>query len=172
LPSASSITVSVMNGSGTSNQASDTAASLKALGFNIGALGDTTPVGREAETVVYYSSKSQGNLAAAQAVANSMTGAVIMADDPSQVHPGSQVTVVTGTQFSVNPPAAPVTPTSAAGTTGAAGGSGVGASSTTTPTTSSSSTANSGPFQAPTTTVEPLAPWDPRSCTATGGEGK
>jgi LCP family protein required for cell wall assembly len=173
LPSASSITVSVMNGSGTSNQASATAASLKALGFNIGALGDTTPVGREAETVVYYSSKSPGNLAAAQAVTNSMTGAVIMADDPSQMQPGSQVTVVTGTQFSVNPPPAPATPTSAAGTTGAAGGSGVGASSTTTPTTtSSSSSANSGPFQAPTTTVEPLAPWDPRSCTATGGEGK
>jgi LCP family protein required for cell wall assembly len=168
LPSPSSITVSVMNGSGTTNQASDTAASLKALGFNIGSLGDATPVGREAETVVYYSSKSPANLAAAQAVADSMSGAVIMADDPSQVQPGSRITVVTGTQFSVNPPAAAVTPTSAAGTTGAAGGSGVGSSSTTTPTTAS----NSGPFQAPTTTVEPLAPWDPRSCTATGGEGK
>jgi LCP family protein required for cell wall assembly len=169
LPSASSITVSVMNGSGTSNQASDTAASLKALGFNIGTVGDTTPVGREAETVVYYSSKSHANLAAAQAVANSMTGAVIMAKDPSQVQPGSQVTVVTGTQFSVNPPPATVTPTSAAGTTGAVGGSGVGSSTTTT--TSSSSSTNNGKFQPPTTTVEPLAPWDPRSCTATGGAG-
>ena len=172
LPAPSSITVSVMNGSGTSNQASDTAASLKALGFNIGALGDTTPVGREAETVVYYSSKSAANLAAAQAVANAMSGAVIMADDPSQVQPGSQITVVTGSQFGVNPPAAPVTPTSAAGTTGATGGSGAASSSTTTPTTSSTSTTSSGPFQPPTTTIEPLAPWDPRSCTATGGEGK
>ncbi|HEY1445817.1 MAG TPA: LCP family protein [Acidimicrobiales bacterium] len=172
LPSPSSITVSVMNGSGTTNQASNTAASLKALGFNIGSLGDSTPVGREAETVVYYSKKTEANLAAAQAVANSMTGAVIMADDPSQVQPGSQVTVVTGTQFSVNPPPTAVTPTSAAGTTGAAGGSGAGSSSTTTPTTSAGSSASTGPFQAPTTTVEPLAPWDPRSCTATGGEGK
>jgi LCP family protein required for cell wall assembly len=161
LPSPSSITVSVMNGSDTSNQASDTAASLKALGFNIGTLGDTTPVGREAETVVYYSSKTHANLAAAQAVANSMSGAVIMAMDPTQVQPGSQVTVVTGTQFSVNPPPTAVTPTSAAGTTGA------GASTTTT----SASSANSARFQAPTNTVEPLQPWDPRSCTAQGGEG-
>jgi hypothetical protein len=163
LPSPSSVTVSVMNGSGTSNQASDTAASLKALGFNIGTVGDTTPVGREAETVVYYSSKTHANLAAAQAVANSMSGAVIMAMDPTHVQSGSQITVVTGTQFTVNPPPATVTPTSAAGSTGA--------SSSTTPTTSSSSSANSGAFQPPTTTVEPLAAWDPRSCNAKGGEG-
>jgi LCP family protein required for cell wall assembly len=162
LPSPSAITVAVMNGSGTYNQASDTAASLKALGFNIGTVGDSTPVGREAETVVYYSSKSHANLAAAQAVANSMSGSVIMAMDPTQVQPGSQVTVVTGTQFSVNPPPATVTPTSAAGNTGA---------TTTTPTTSSTTTTTSGAFQPPTTTVEPLAAWDPRSCTASGGEG-
>jgi LCP family protein required for cell wall assembly len=160
LPSPSSITVSVMNGSGTSNQASDTAASLKALGFNIGTIGDTTPVGREAETVVYYSSKTHAHLAAAQAVANAMTGAVIIAMDPTQVQPGSQITVVTGTQFSVNPPSTTVTPTSVSGSTGAS----------TTPTTSASSS-NSGQFQTPTNTVEPLAPWDPRSCTAKGGEG-
>jgi LCP family protein required for cell wall assembly len=167
LPAPSSITVSVMNGSGTSNQATTTATSLKALGFNVGTVGDTTPVGREAETVVYYSSKSPANRAAAQAVANSLSGGVIMALDPSQVQTGSQVTVVTGTDFSVNPPPVTVTPTSAAGSTGG------GSSSTTTPTTSvsASSTGNSGAFQPPTTTVEPLAPWDPRSCTASGGEG-
>ena len=39
-----------------------------------------------------------------------MTGAVIMAFNPAKVAPGAQVTVVTGTQFSVNPPA-PTTPT-------------------------------------------------------------
>ena len=105
LPAPSSLTVSVMNGSGAYNQATDTAQSLKALGFNIGTVGDTAAVGREAETVVYYSSKAPSELAAAQAVANSMTGAVIMADDPSQVKPGSQVTVVTGTEFSVEPAA-------------------------------------------------------------------
>jgi hypothetical protein len=170
LPSPSSVTVSVMNGSGASNQASDTAQGLQSLGFKIGALGDTTPVGREAETVVYYSSKSPAELAAAQAVADSMSGAVIMADDASQVKPGSQVTVVTGTDFTVNPPPA----SSTAGT-----GAGGGATSTTAPSStgssssssSSSSAGNSGTFQAPTSTVSPLAAWDPRSCTAKGGEG-
>ena len=115
LPAPSSVTVSVMNGTGAYNQATDTASSLAALGFKTGTIGDVTPVGQEAETVVYYSSKSPAELAAAQVVANSMSGAVIMADDASQVSPGSQVTVVTGTDFSVNAPAAASTPTSAGG---------------------------------------------------------
>ena len=99
LPSPSTVTVSVLNGSGAYNQATDTSQSLQALGFKIGTIGDSPPVGQEAETVVYYSSKTPAELAAAQAVANSMSGAVIMAEDPTQVKPGSQVTVVTGTDF-------------------------------------------------------------------------
>ena len=50
LPAPSSLTVSVMNGSGAYNQATDTAQSLKALGFNIGTVGDTAagrPGGRD-----------------------------------------------------------------------------------------------------------------------------
>jgi LCP family protein required for cell wall assembly len=172
LPTPSTVTVSVENGSGATNQAADTADSLKALGFQIGTIGDTTPVGQEAETVVYYSSKTSANIAAAQAVANSMSGAVIMADDPAQVQPGSQITVVTGTDFSVNPP--PTTATT--GTTGAggapvAGSTGTASSGTTTTTTSSSSSSSTQAFQPPTPTVSPLQPWDPRSCTASGGEG-
>jgi LCP family protein required for cell wall assembly len=171
LPSPSAVTVSVLNGSGATNQATDTAQSLKALGFNIGTIGDTPSVGQEAETVVYYSSKSATERAAAQAMANSMSGSVILAYDASQVKPGSQVTVVTGTQFSVNPP--PAAP--------AAGGTG--SSATGTPTTAASSSTGStgntgnsgssanGAFQPPTSTVSPLAPWDPRSCTPSGGKG-
>jgi LCP family protein required for cell wall assembly len=162
LPSPSTVTVSVLNGSGASNQATDTSQSLQALGFKIGTIGDSTPVGQEAETVVYYSSKTPAELAAAQAVANSMSGAVIMADDPTQVKPGSQVTVVTGTQFSVNAPAA-TPPTSSAG----------GATTSTVPSTTNttSSSQSNGAFAPPTTTTEKLQPWDPRSCTPSGGEG-
>ena len=110
LPAPSSVTVSVLNGSGAYNQATTTAQSLQALGFHIGTIGDSPPVGQEAETVVYYASKTPAQLAAAQAVANSMSGAVIMAMDPTQVKPGSQVTVVTGTDFTVNaPPATTIT---------------------------------------------------------------
>ncbi len=165
LPAPSTVTVSVVNGSGAYNQATDTSQSLQALGFKIGTIGDATPVGQEAETVVYYSSKTPAELAAAQAVANSMTGAVIMAEDPNQVKPGSQVTVVTGTQFSVNAPPATSTPTSVGGAVVTP------AQPTTTTTTTTPSSGNSGAFAAPTQTVEPLQPWDPRSCTPSGGEG-
>ena len=164
LPSPSTVTVSVLNGSGASNQATTTAQSLQALGFHIGTIGDSPPVGREAETVVYYASKTPAQLAAAQAVANSMSGAVIMAMDPTQVKAGSQVTVVTGTDFTVNAPPATST-TAPSGATAP--------STTTTASTSGNSgnTGNSGAFQAPTPTVEALQPWDPRSCTPSGGEG-
>jgi LytR cell envelope-related transcriptional attenuator len=163
LPSPSTVTVSVMNGSGAYNQATTTSQSLQALGFHIGTIGDSPPVGQEAETVVYYASKTPAQLAAAQLVANSLSGAVIMAMDPAKVTAGSQVTVVTGTEFSVNaPPATTTTAPAGAATSG-----------TTTPTTAGNSgnTGNSGAFQAPTPTVESLQPWDPRSCTASGGEG-
>jgi len=41
------------------------------------------------------------------------------------------------------------------------------------PTTTSTTeaTVSNGEFTAPTPSVEALAPWDPRSCTASGGEG-
>jgi hypothetical protein len=163
LPSPSSVTVSVLNGSGAYNQATTTSQSLQALGFHIGTIGDSAPVGREAETVVYYASKTPANLAAAQTVADSLTGAVIMALDPTQVKAGSQVTLVTGTDFSVNSaPAAAATATTAGATP---------SSTTTTTSGTSGDTGNSGAFQAPTPTVQTLQPWDPRSCTASGGEG-
>ena len=116
LPAPSSVTVSVLNGSGAYNQATTTSQGLQALGFHIGTIGDSPPVGQEAETVVYYAAKTPADLAAAQLVANSLSGAVIMAMDPTQVKAGSQVTVVTGTDFSVNAPPATTT-TAPAGVT-------------------------------------------------------
>ena len=103
----SSVTVSVMNGSGVYSEGAETADSLQALGFHIGTVGTTAPVGRQAETVVAYSAVSASELAAAQSVADSLSGAVILAYDPSQVPAGSQVTVVAGTDVTVHPPAAP-----------------------------------------------------------------
>ena len=58
LPAPSSVTVSVMNGTGAYNQATDTATALAALGFHTVGVGDTAPVGDVAETVVYYGSRS------------------------------------------------------------------------------------------------------------------
>src|SRR6202041_1530036 len=95
LPAPSSVTVSVLNGSGVSNQATTTSQSLQALGFHIGTIGDSPPVGREAETVVYYASKTPAQLAAGQVVGDSLSGAVIMALDPGQGNAGAHRRAVT-----------------------------------------------------------------------------
>jgi LCP family protein required for cell wall assembly len=152
LPTPSSVTVSVMNGTGVSNQAADTASSLAALGFHTVGVGDTPPVGDVAETFVYYGSHARATEAAAEAVARSMTGSVIMAYDPSQVADGAQVTVATGTQFAVNTPRTP--------TTGSTSGSSLAAPPVTAPTTSQAT----GAIAAPSATTSKLEPWDPKAC--------
>jgi hypothetical protein len=94
-------------------------------------------------------------VAAAQKVARSMTGQVILGYDPTQVLDDAQVTVVTGTQFAVNPPSANSTPTTAV--TGTTAGSTGGAAASTT------SGASAG-FTPPSTTTQKLQPWDPGAC--------
>jgi hypothetical protein len=144
LPAPSSVTVSVMNGSGATDQATTTATALGALGFNTVGVGDTAPTGDVAETVVYYASRSPAVEAAAESVTRSMTGSVIMAYDPSQVADGAQVTVVTGTQFAVNAPSA------------------TGPGTTTTTTIPSATPVIAAPSP-PTSTLQK---WDPRECAA------
>ena len=151
LPAPSTVTVSVLNGSGVTNQATDTSAALGALGYRMVGLGDSTPVGTQSETVVYYAHRTPAEHAAAQAVAKSMSGAVLTAVGPTV--DGAEVTVVTGSQFTVNPPATSATPSTAA-------------TPTTAPSTTSTTTASDAAFQAPTKAVEPLQPWDPRACPA------
>ncbi|MGO8872424.1 MAG: LCP family protein [Acidimicrobiales bacterium] len=171
-PASSTVTVSVLDGTDTYGQASLTALALGQLGFHVVGTGDTESVGEQAETVVTYSQLTPADEAAAQAVANSLTGEVIMAYGPTT--DGAQVTVTTGTDFSVQAPVLPTVPTthpphaahaSTTTTTTPA------ASTTTTTTTTTTVAASNGAFSAPTPSVEALQPWDPRSCTATGGEG-
>ena len=153
LPAPSDVTVSVMNGSGAYNQATTTASALQSLGFRTVGIGDSTPVGDVSETVVYYGSHAPAVEAAAEDVARSMTGAVVMAYSPSQVADGAQVTVVTGTQFAVNSPAPSAPASSTAPGTQAV------------PTTPSPSSTAAG-IATPTSATSNLQPWDPRSCTA------
>ncbi len=75
-----------------------------------------------------------------------------MAMDPTQVKPGSQVTVVTGTDFTVNAPPATTTTAPAGART---------PSTTTTTTGNSGNTGNSGAFQAPTPTRRVVAALGP-----------
>ena len=157
LPAPSSVTVSVVNGSGTDRPGRHTSTSLAALGFHMVGASDGTPVGDVAETFVYYGSRAPATEAAAEAVARSMSGAVVMAYDPSQVVGGAEVTVFTGTDFSVNPPAPVPAPaaTSGAGLPGIARHDDDGACHdhhdhrTTTTTTSPSVTAAAGAIEAP-----------------------
>ncbi len=160
LPAPSAVTVSVLNGTGAFDQAGDTSTALAALGFKTVGVGDTPAVGTQAETVVYFAAKTAADEAAAQLVAKSLSGAVITALGPTV--DGAEVTVVTGTQFTVNAPA-PATTT----TTGPTAASTSAAPSTTAPaTTTTTTTPADAPFQPPTAAVEPLQPWDPRACPA------
>jgi LCP family protein required for cell wall assembly len=156
LPNPDAVSVSVLNGTGAYNQATTTADSLRAQGFQIAGVGDTPSVGTESETVVYYATKTPAAHAAAQAVARSMSGAVVTALGPTS--DGAEVTVVTGSQFAVNPPAA-----------GSPAPAPAGGTSSTIP--SSTPTSSGAAFQPATAAVTPLQPWDPRSCTPQGGEG-
>jgi LCP family protein required for cell wall assembly len=166
LPQPGSVSVSVLNGTGVTNQGATTSAALGALGFNMVGVGDAPPVGIVAETVVTYA--QQSDVSAAEAVARSISGQVIMAMGPTTN--GAQVTVTTGTDFTVNAPTPPTTTTTAPkGTTT------TGKHPTTTtlaPTTSTTlGSIDNGKFTTPTASSEALQPWDPRSCTPSGGEG-
>ncbi|HEY7947319.1 MAG TPA: LCP family protein [Acidimicrobiales bacterium] len=153
LPAPASVTVSVLNGTGVANQAAETGLALSALGFKIGTLSDAVSVGTPAETVVTYSAAADE--AAAERVAQAFSGMVIMEKAPTSGT--SEVTVTTGTDYTV---AAPAT---TAGTT-------PGTSTSTSTTVAANATAAS--LAPPSPAVSTLAPWDPRSCTASGGEGR
>ncbi len=157
LPSPSSINVNVVNGSGTPNQASQTASALQALGFNIvGKNGTATPLSSETvETVVNYAGSSTE--ADAEAVARQLTGPVILSQNATMVTPGSAVTVLTGTGVTVNSPpsnASASTPSSSAQS-----------SASTSAASSSTNAAVVTGLAVPNSATQPLAPWDPRACT-------
>jgi len=158
LPPPSSVTVSVENGTGAYNQATDTSDALAALGFHTVGVGDVSPTGDVAETVVYYGSRSPSVEAAAESVVDSMTGAVVMAYDPNQVTDNAQVTVVTGSQFAVNPP--PASATTSPSSVGNA------ATAATAPASTTPVSATSSDIASPSPPSSSLKPWDPRACPA------
>ncbi len=188
LPNPQTVTVSVLNGTGTYTQATDTSNALGQLGFHMVGTGTSTPVGQESETLVTYAQRTPTDEAAAQAVARSLSGAVILAYGPTA--DGAQVTVTTGSDFTVNSTAptaatttAPASKASTKGSTKASTTSGSGTSATlaassstsgtsatlaassgTTPTTTTTTPSTTGKFTAPTPSVEALKPYDPRAC--------
>jgi hypothetical protein len=91
-----SVTVSVMDGTGTTGQATITAAQLSSLGFDVVGTGSATSIGPISETVVYY---FKGHLLDAERVVENLHGIVGMAEGPTDA--GADVTVVTGSDYSV-----------------------------------------------------------------------
>jgi LCP family protein required for cell wall assembly len=148
LPTPPSITVSVLNGTGITGQAAATGSALASLGLDIVGTGDAAPVGAVSETTVTYSA---GHEADAERVSHDLHGSVVMGLGTTSG--GADVTVVTGSNFSVVAPATPTT----SGTTPA-----------TAPTTPAT---DSGILAPPSPPTQALAPFDPRACTASGGEG-
>jgi LCP family protein required for cell wall assembly len=151
LPGKQSINVNVVNGSGTPDQATQTAEALQNLGFNVvGTPGTAAPLSSEAvETVVNYASPRTE--ADAEAVARQLTGPVILSQNASKVKSGSTVTVVTGTGLAVNAPASSTTTTATKSTAAAA-------------TPAATSTATTG-LEPASSAMQGLSAWDPRACT-------
>ena len=159
---AAQITAAVLNGSAIAGQAQATAGALAAHGVHISSTGDTAPVGNPALTVIAYNSMDRKVIGAAQTLWHLFSGQTILAYEPTLKDP---VTVITGTNFAVNP--VPVTTTTLHTTTTTSKPK---ATSTTTSTTTT--LPNVPGFQSPNTATAGLAPWDPRSCTPSGGPGR
>ena len=147
--SPSSITVSVLNGSGVYNQATDTAAQLQALGYHTVGVGNATVVGNPAETVIRY---SPGQLKEAQNLASNISGEVSMV--PMTTADGADLTLVTGTNFSIASPSSSSTSTSSAPSSSNSGASSQAVSNLASETTAAHTSYPS---------------FDPRGCTASGG---
>ena len=171
LPPRSSFTVSVVNGSGTLNEAIPVVAGLRRQGFRV--LGTTVaqPYGIREETVVFHANNSARSLGAAQAIMHTIEGPAVMALGPTVA--GALVTVRTGSDLTVIAPrskeSTSTTPTPAHH------------AKATTTTTSQPVTqatvldpakvkADHG-LSAPTYVTQALQPWDPRSCGPNGTAG-
>ncbi|HEV2360322.1 MAG TPA: LytR C-terminal domain-containing protein, partial [Acidimicrobiales bacterium] len=131
---------------------------LEALGYHVTASsGSWPPVGPLSETVVEY---SPGHVADAERVAASLRGIVSLAESPTVAPQGSDlpsslttdVTIVTGTNFSVVAPST--------GSPGGATGGSTGTGST------SGSTGTTSLLGAVSSPSDPAPPYDPRPCTS------
>ena len=95
----SAVSVSVLNGTGSAGQGSAIASHLRSLGYRVAGEGTAGSVGPISEATVYY---SRGHVLDAERVVQSLRGIVSMAEGPTT--DGAEVTLVTGSNFSVSPP--------------------------------------------------------------------
>ena len=173
LPKNATITVSVVNGTGQTNQAQVVAAGLRRQGFAVRGLSSATPFGTREETVVYHANNSLASLAAAQAVLHTIEGPAVMALGPTRG--GATVTVLTGSDVSVLAPPSKSTTSTTTKPTNTATTTTVAITTTKPPTqivvSDPTAVKHDPALSAPTLVTQALQPWDPRSCGPNGTEG-
>jgi LCP family protein required for cell wall assembly len=148
----SSVSVSVVDGTGSPTATATVASSLSALGYRVVPTAVTDEIGPVAETTVLYRA---GHLVEAQKVLSSLSGMAVLGEG---VPPGeADVAVVAGTDLSVQAPSKPPSP-----------GSTSPATSVTAPTTSATSplpkALASNPDFSYNPPTGPIPFYDPRSC--------
>jgi len=141
----SSISVSVVDGTGSPAAAAATTRALDALGFRATVAGSQAPVGPISETTVRY--RSPSDLPKAERVLASLSGPAVLALGPTAN--GAPVTVITGSDLGVLPgPGA---------RQAAARGGAVTARL-------ASEQAATSSLDPPTSAATPIPPYDPRAC--------
>ncbi len=155
-----SFTVSVTNGTGIAGQANATADQLSSAGFHLVGTSSATSIGPISETVVYY---APGRQLDAERVLESIHGIVAMA--PGATDAGADVTVVTGSDYSLQVPHGATTGKKTTGkkTTSSTSTTTTVATTTTTTTTTQPPASTLGP---PSPAVQSLPSYDPRACPA------
>jgi LCP family protein required for cell wall assembly len=172
------ITVSVVDGTNAPQSTTADATALTNLGYKIVGTGTQTAVGPVSETTVFYpagttAAQNAANLARAEQVKSSLGGLVVLGQGTTL--DGADVTVITGTGFTIATPSTATTPSTVATTTT------IRPTTTTIPSTTTTirsttttapaikSVAPSAPslgpvFSAATPATEAIPPYDPRSC--------
>ena len=165
LPAPSTVTVAVLNGSGAYNQATDTAESLRALGFKVGTIGDSPvrrPGGRDGRLLLV---EDTGRVGGGPGRRQLHVG---RRDHVRGPHPGEAW--LAGHRRHGNPVQRERAADHLDPDLCRRGGGH--------PRLADHDDHDVSVFvvgqrrlRPPTATVEPLQPWDPRSCTPSGGEG-
>ena len=154
---ASSISVSVIDGTDSPTETASIASQLGKLGYRVLTTSVSRDVGPVAETTVLYNGRA--HLEQAEKVMSSLSGAVVLGQGTPAG--GADVSVVTGSILSV---AKPTTDTGAASQSHSTAG-GSNATSTTAATSSSTPPTTTNPnIGAPTSANPTIPPWDARSC--------
>jgi LCP family protein required for cell wall assembly len=176
----SGITVSVIDGTDAPQSTAADATALTHLGYKVVGTGSQTSVGPVSETTVLYpagatAALNAANLARAEQVKSSLAGLVVLGEGTTL--DGADVSVITGSGFTIATPSVTTTPSTVVTTPSTVATTTTVRSTTTTAPKSTTTTtapvvksvappapALSPVFSAATPATEAIPPYDPRTC--------